>query len=286
LYDVTGFRPSCARAQPAGQIAGIQKTLRTKITIEWREPRPAAVLFEICTSSLRRVAPSPTRKDACYPVRSRPPERCARARNRLGPRPTRQARSTARGYARGLPQTNRLNQGAHQVPRVHLGVVCEHQVLRVVALALGEVELVVGDRCGASAVTRGKNGSQVLSSCRTSWERFPSFSARTRTRAPASTVCGAGYPLVCCSTRTRALESSSSRVSRPGDSGRVALLRLRRRRTRHRLLTGLAPINDRLIRQPGFGAVLGNQCRLSHHSQNAATMRAWSWRRRLRSNVL
>jgi hypothetical protein len=75
-------------------------------------------------------------------------------------------------YVTGLPQTNRLNQiaqacellfGSDQIPtvesRLHLGAV-RHRHISVVALALRNVEYVVGDRRGARVVTCGKNGSQ------------------------------------------------------------------------------------------------------------------------------
>src|SRR5215472_3713428 len=76
-------------------------------------------------------------------------------------------------YARGLSQTKRLNQlaqacellfGSDQVPaveaRLHLGVERERQELRIVALALRNVEYVIGDRRSTGVVPVGQNGSK------------------------------------------------------------------------------------------------------------------------------
>src|SRR5215467_1892650 len=189
-------------------------------------------------------------------------------------------------YARGLSQTKRLNQLAHapellfgsdQVPaveaRLHLGIVCERQLLRVVALALRKVEYMVGDRCGAGVITCGKNGSKC-----------PSFLSNKP--GPISNPLGEDPDARPCRDRLRCRVSfrllqgsdeSATKLQLPRvtfwrlqqsiqhrQSLPAALLRFRCSPTRHRLLTGLAPISDRLIRQPSFGAVLGKQCRLGH----------------------
>src|SRR5262249_62217946 len=89
------------------------------------------------------------------------------------------------GEARRLCQTKLWTQpaGAPRVPsasdqapaveaRLHLGTVCERQVLRVVALALREVEYMVGDRHGAGVITCGKNGSECPSFLSNKLERI------------------------------------------------------------------------------------------------------------------
>jgi hypothetical protein len=99
--------------------------------------------------------------------------------------------------------------------------VCEREVLRFMALALRKVEYVIGDRRGTGVVPLGQNGSQ-----------FPCFLSNNLGKISnllsEDPEAGAGLhrlrrrvARVRCSAQTRALQSSSSRVSRSDDSGRV-----------------------------------------------------------------